>query len=106
MIAMKSSYRRALPILMLLALIGPARVSAQNYKVESESAAAPQELAPAVGDLLSPQALKITGPGGVVCELWLRKSVPGAAPAAQPGVVFPQLQEGTLIAVVRFPGNV
>jgi hypothetical protein len=106
MIAMKIYFRRAFPIMLILALIGAVRVSAQNYKVESESAAPPQELAPAIGDLLSQQALKITGPGGVVCELWLRKTVPGTAPAAQPGVVFPQLQEGVLIAAVRFPANV
>jgi hypothetical protein len=104
--AMNALSRRAFPILLLLALIGAAQVSAQNYKVESAAATAPQDLAPAVSDLLSPQMLKISGPSGVVCEIWLRKSVPGTAPAQQLGVVFPQLPEGTLIGAIHFPANV
>lgn len=107
MIAMKTYFRSAFPLLLLLALIGATRVSAQNYKVESAAAPPPSDLAPAVSDQLAPQALRVSGPAGVVCEIWLRKSVPGAPPPSdQLGIVYPQLQEGTLVGAIRFPADV
>jgi hypothetical protein len=105
-ITMKHSCRRAFIFLMLAALCGAARVSAQGYKVELANAAAPQELSAAVRDTLSGQALRVTGANGLVCEIWTRKAVPGAAPAPQLGVIYPQLQEGTLVGAIRLPADV
>jgi hypothetical protein len=103
MIAMKLCYRRLLPILFVFMLCGAARVSAQGYKVESTAVAAPSELSAAVRDALGAQALRVSGPSGVVCEIWLRKAVPGQAAAANLGVVYTQLAEGTLVGAIRFP---
>ena len=47
----------------------------------------------------------MSGPNGVVCEIWLRKTVPGQAAAANLGVVYTQLAEGTLVGVIRFPAD-
>jgi hypothetical protein len=105
MIAMNLFFRRTLPILFLFTLCSAARVSAQGYKIESAAAAAPSELSAAVREMLSPQALRVSGPGGVVCEIWLRKSVPGQAATQNLGVVYTQLQEGTLVAAIRFPAD-
>jgi len=105
MIAMKLFYRRVLPILLILTMCGAARISAQGYKVESAAVAAPAELSAAVRDTLSPQALRVSGPSGVVCEIWLRKSVPGQAATQNLGVIYTQLQEGTLVAAIRFPAE-
>jgi len=102
---MKVFFRRVLPICLVLTLCAVVQVSAQGYKVESASAAAPSELSAAVRDSLSPQALRVSGPSGVVCEIWLRKSVPGQAAAQNLGVVYTQLQEGTLVAAIRFPAD-
>ena len=102
---MKLFYRRMLPILFVLTFCGAARVSAQGYKVESAAIAAPAELSAAVRDALSPQALRVSGPGGVVCEIWLRKTVPGQAAAQNLGVVYTQISEGTLVAAIRFPAD-
>jgi hypothetical protein len=105
LIAMKPCHRRVLPILFVLALCGAAQVSAQSYKVESAAVAAPSELSAAVRDTLSPQALRVTGPSGVICEIWVRKAIPGHAAAQNLGVVYTQLQEGTLVAAIRFPAD-
>jgi anti-sigma factor RsiW len=105
MIAMKVFFRRTLPIFFALTLCAAARVSAQAYKVESAAVAAPAELSAAVRDALSPQALRVSGPGGVVCEIWLRKAVPGQAAAQNLGVIYTQLQEGSLVAAIRFPSD-
>ena len=100
---MKLFFRRVLPIFLVLMLSAAAQVSAQGYKIESAAVAAPTELSAAVRDTLSPQALRVTGPSGVVCEIWLRKSVPGQATTQNLGVIYTQLQEGTLVAAIRFP---
>ncbi len=94
--------------LLLVLVLGPAgNAAAQTYKVETVSAAAPQELAPAVRDILSGEALRVTGPNGPLCELWLRKVVPGQARATQElGIAYGQLAEGTLVGAIRFPAEV
>jgi len=50
--------------------------------------------------------MRVSGPGGIICEIWVRKSVPGVAPVQQLGVTYPQLQEGTLVGVVDAKGTV
>ena len=100
---MKVFFRRALFIFFVLMLCAAVQVSAQGYKVESAAVAAPAELSAAVRDTLSPQALRVSGPSGVVCEIWLRKAVPGQAQTQNLGVIYTQLQEGTLVAAIRFP---
>ena len=102
---MKLLYRRALPIFFMLMLCATARVSAQNYKIESAAVSAPAELSAAVRDSLSPQALRVTGPSGVICEIWVRKTIPGQAATQNLGVIYTQLQEGTLVAAIRFPAE-
>jgi hypothetical protein len=102
---MKLFFRGALPVFFAVMLCAAARVSAQGYKVESAPVSAPTELSAAVRDTLSPQALRVSGPGGVVCEIWLRKTVPGQAATQNLGVTYTQLQEGTLVAAIRFPAD-
>lgn len=91
-------------LLPLVVLSGTA--AAQGYKVEKTTAAAPDEAA-AVRDSLAGEALRVSGPNGVVCELWLRKVIPAKSAAAQElGIVYGQLTEGTLIGVIRFPTDI
>ncbi len=79
-------------------------VSAQAYKAEVLSEAPPTELSGSVREALSPTVIRVSGPGGVICDIWLRKAVPGKANVLQSlGAVYPQLAEGTLVAVIRFP---
>ncbi len=95
----------ALPLLILL--VGAVRpAAAQDYKVEKSTDAPPAGLSPAVQAILGGDVLKVTGPNGVLCEVWLRKSVPAAAtPDTELGVTFRQLATGTLIGVIQFPAE-
>src|SRR6266571_3795740 len=78
--------------------------AAQGYKAEALSEAPPQELASPVREALSASGIRVTGPGGPVCDIWLRKAVPAKANAGQSlGVIYPQLAQGTLVAAIRLP---
>jgi hypothetical protein len=88
-------------------LIAPAIASAQGYKAQTLNEAPPNELAAPVRAALSSTGIRVTGPSGPVCDLWLGKAVPGKANAPQTlGVVYPQLAQGTLVGAIRFPNVV
>ncbi len=103
---MNTRIHRASLYLSCLVLFCCAGVSAQGYTVQVANDAPPQALSAAVRDTLSPQSLKVSGPGGNICEIWLRKTVPGVAPAQQLGIVYPQIQEGTLVAAIQFSSDI
>ncbi len=94
-------------VFLVLYLGTVAYAPAQGYKAEALSEAPPKELAGTVGEALSPTGIRVMGPGGALCDIWLRKAVPGKASAAPSlGVVYPQLAQGTLLAAIRFPNSV
>lgn len=106
---MKTFLSRSLLFLPFLALClsaaGPA--AAQGYKAEPLSEAPPSELAATVQSALSPTGIRVSGPSGALCDIWVGKAVPGKANAPQSlGVVFPQLAQGTLLGAIRFPNSV
>src|SRR6266566_3132326 len=81
--------------------------AAQSYKAEALSEPPPSELAAPVRNAVSATGIRVTGPSGALCDIWLGKAVPGKANALQSlGVVFPQFAQGTLMAVIRFPNSV
>lgn len=91
---------------IILSLVLAEQVSAQSFSVQQASASPPQELSAAIRAVLSDQVLRVTGPNGLICEIWLRKDVPAkASPAAALGVTFTQLDEGTLVAAMRLAGD-
>jgi hypothetical protein len=102
---MKVCCRSILFLVFALMLCGATRVSAQTYKVESASADLPQELSAAMRAELSSQTLRVSGPNGIICEIWVRKVVPGQATAQIKGAIYTQIPEGALIAAVRFPAD-
>src|SRR6266705_567804 len=88
-------------------LIAPAIASAQGYKAHTLNEAPPNELAAPVRNALSSTGIRITGPRGPVCDLWLGKAVPGNPKAPQTlGVVYSQLAQGTFVGAIRFPSAV
>lgn len=75
---------------------------AAEYKLE-KAGDAPEELAPAIREALSPEGWRVTGPDGPFCEVWLRKVIPAKSNAPDHlGVAFTQLTEGTLLGAIRF----
>ena len=82
--------------------VAPATKAADPYTLEKAVIAAPEEVSAAVRATLGGEALRVTGPKGPMCEIWLRKTIPSAAAAAQAlGVGYGQFAPGTLVGVVR-----
>ena len=95
------------PLFLTLCLSAAGPVAAQSYKVEALSEPPPSELAASVQSALSSTGIRVTGPSGTVCDIWLGKAVPGKTNAPQSlGVVFPQFAQGTLLGAIRFPNSV
>ncbi|MBS1855312.1 MAG: hypothetical protein JST11_08105 [Acidobacteria bacterium] len=76
--------------------------SAQDYKYEA-LAAAPAALPAAYASAVQTQGARVSGPGGVWCEIWLAKSIP-AAKSTDPSISY-GIAQGTLIGVLNFPGK-
>ncbi len=84
------------------AALATADAAAQSYKVETATLPAPQELAAPVRDALSADALRVTGPQGPLCEIWLRKDLPASATPNQAlGIAFSQFAEGAMVGAIR-----
>jgi len=94
-------------LFLALLLCVASNASAETYKAEPLNEAPPKELAAPIQAALSQTGIRVTGPSGPVCDLWLGKAVPGKASAPQTlGVTFPQLAQGTLIGAIRLPNSV
>lgn len=91
----------------VLGLLAAASAAAQSYRVETAQAAPPpQELAAAVRDTLGEDVIRVHGPKGLYCEVWLRKAAPvSATPSKELGIGYGELAEGTLIGAVRLPAG-
>jgi hypothetical protein len=76
---------------------------AQDYKMEP-AGAPPADLPAAFASLMSPQGYKISGPSGVYCEIWFRKSLPSGQKSKEDSVAFPTIPHGSLVGAIRFPG--
>lgn len=81
--------------------------TAAGYSAETISTAAPAQVPAAILDTLSDKGIRVNGPSGPFCEIWLRKVVPVKdAPQQQLGVEYGQIAEGTLVGVIRFLSDV
>jgi len=98
--------RAGLLVVAALALSAAMALAQDTYKAEA-SGSPPADLPKAVQDALQPAGARLVdGHGAVVCEMWLRKSVPaqeGSGGSAD--VLYPGLGVGTMIGVVRFPNG-
>jgi hypothetical protein len=74
-----------------------------QYKLEPISEAAPGLPAP-YASVIDTKGYRVTGPSGVWCEVWFRKTIPTTAKPADTAILFPVAQ-GTLLGVLRFPKN-
>lgn len=81
---------------------------AGGYSVKVEKFDPPKEVAPEVAKVLSTQVLRVLDKQGqVLCEIWLRDSVPLAKPPSGETVRYRDLAETTLLGVIRWvqPGS-
>ena len=76
-----------------------------QYKLES-AGAPPTELTPAIREALQKDGAKIVGPkGSAFGEVWLRSQAPAGAKSTEQNVSFTQIPHGSLLGVIRFPGQ-
>ena len=75
-----------------------------QYKTEP-AGAPPADLAPAAAQTLEKTGTRITGPNGVVCELWFRAQTPSGAKTADESVTLKSVPPGALLGAIRFPGR-
>ena len=94
---------RKAPVIALVVTFSLACL-AQTGGVESIGSP-PDSVPPAVVDVLELHGYRLKLPdGGVVCDIWFRKSVPARTAKQQSdGLLYSELSESTLTAVISFP---
>jgi hypothetical protein len=103
MVALRTRQFLYRSFLLAFLVCAASNASAQSYKAEALNEAPPKELAAPIQAALSQTGIRVTGPSGPVCDLWLGKAVPAKVNAPQTlGVVYPQLAQGTLVGAIRF----
>src|SRR5258708_17689017 len=76
-----------------------------QYKTEP-AGAPPADLAPAVAQTLEKSGTRITGPSGVVCEIWFRAQTPSGAKTADENVTMKSVPAEAVLWALRFAGRV
>lgn len=88
----------------MISLLLAASLLAGDWTVEALKEAPPAEVAAPIREALATEGVRILGKGGKpFVDLWPRKEIPAKkADNVQPASLkFPQLEEGTLLGVVR-----
>lgn len=81
----------------------PARAQATGYQAKIEQCDLPKEVGNAIAAILSTEAIRIVdSKGQVLCEIWWRKSVPLVKAPAGQNASYRDMQETTLVGVVRW----
>jgi hypothetical protein len=91
---------RKAPLIALVMTFSLACV-AQTGGVESIGTP-PESLAAAVSQILEAHGTRLKlADGGVICDIWLRKSVPAQTKKTE-GLLYPELSESSLVGVISF----
>ena len=76
---------------------------AQDYKLEAIASAAPGVSTQYAG-ALETTGHRVSGPGGVWCEVWMAKSLL-VGPKSNDAAIALSVGQGSLLGVIRFPGK-
>jgi hypothetical protein len=76
---------------------------AQDYKLEPIATVAP-DLPAAYASVIDSKGYRVVGSSGPWCEIWFRKSITAGPKPSDAAITLPIVQ-GTLLAVLRFPGK-
>ena len=74
------------------------------YKAEP-AGGPPAEVAPAIGQALQKDGIKISNNGAAYCEIWFRTVKPSGAKSSEENVTLPLIPQGALLGVIRFDGK-
>jgi hypothetical protein len=80
-------------------------LAAAQIKLEKTAAGPDSSVPAAVRDAVEPNGCRVLRTdGAVLAEIWLRKSVPGAASAGK-DVLYPDLSQSVMAGVISFPNG-
>src|SRR5437016_4282396 len=93
----------ARPLILIVALAGPACVRAADYAIKIDKTAAPKQLADAVAKELSGNSIQFTQDGDPVCTVWFCSNVPsiGTPAQAKNGLTYQEIKQGTLVGAIE-----
>src|SRR5947209_16449777 len=86
---------------LVLTLSACAVAALAQYKTEP-AGPPPTDVPAAIRDALQKDGAKISGPGGVLCEVWFRTTTPAGPPNNEKDVTLPNLPHGALLGVIRY----
>jgi hypothetical protein len=96
---MVRTLRWAIAVTLLAA--GPA--GAAKYAIKTVKAPVPKQVKPALAKLMTDQAIELRDQGGaLLAEVWFRKDVPLKPGTTKGNASYQQVEETTLLGVVRF----
>jgi hypothetical protein len=72
-------------------------------KVETTGPCTNTEIADAMKATLQPQGFRVVGDSGVLCEVWMRKTIPQKSGAS--GANYGSLANGTFVGVITYTGK-
>src|SRR5688572_2350865 len=72
-------------------------------KGETTGACTSTEVADAMRATLQPQGLRVVGDSGVLCEVWMRKTIPQKSGASDAS--YGSVANGTFVGVVTYTGK-
>ncbi len=76
-----------------------------QYKTES-AGPPPADLAASAAGLLQKDGVKITGANNkVLCEIWLRQTMPSGAKPSEENLTMTTVPHGSLLGAIRFPAQ-
>lgn len=77
---------------------------AQSSKVEAIGAFTDQSASESLRKVLDTKGYRVTAAdGSLICEVWLRASVPAVSKSEAPGAVYTGLAESALVGVINYP---
>jgi hypothetical protein len=98
--------RRFSTLLLLFPLLLSSLLTAAQAKLERIPALTDASVSAAVRAALDAGGSRLLRPdGSVLCEIWLRKSLPVGRVTAAKGAAYPEMSESALLGLISFPNG-
>ncbi|HEY7544886.1 MAG TPA: hypothetical protein VID27_08390, partial [Blastocatellia bacterium] len=96
--------QKVVSFVFVLLLITPFSVSALSAKLEPIGAFADAAASDSLKGAIEEKGYRVLmDDGSVVCELWLRKTLPASAKRDVSGAIYTEIPDSALIGVISFP---
>ena len=86
-----------------IAFLAAAGVLAFGQYKSEPAGPPPADVAPGIQQTVQKDGVRITGPKGTVCEIWLRTTAPSGPKSGESDLTLPTIPHGSLLGVIRYP---